>query len=150
MVATLPPIPDGTCISDIAIDMDDVILSTAAELAPPSKYPRGEQGWCVEPGVEAEINAAWQQREEARRHISAEPHNSNFQKAVKMVEKSSEGPQGCCADLLLGLRPQTRNTISRRRPGRLLQTSKQDESGREARLQLGVRQRRGRCTPEGC
>ena len=29
MVDALPPIPDGTCISDIATDMADVMLSTA-------------------------------------------------------------------------------------------------------------------------
>ena len=29
MVDALPPIPDGTCISDIATDMADVKLSTA-------------------------------------------------------------------------------------------------------------------------
>ena len=47
------------------------------------------------------------------------------------------------------LRPQTRNARSTRRPGRLLQASKYDESGRETRPQLRVRQRRGRLTPEG-
>ena len=64
MVDALPPIPDGTCISDIATDMADVMLSTAAELLPRSKHPRGAQGWCAGPGVEAEMNAAWQQRKE--------------------------------------------------------------------------------------
>ena len=58
MVAALPPIPDGTCISDIATDMLDVMLTTAAELAPRSKRPRGAQGWWAGPGVEVEINAA--------------------------------------------------------------------------------------------
>ena len=29
MVDALPPIPEGTCISDIATDMADVMLSTA-------------------------------------------------------------------------------------------------------------------------
>ena len=29
IVAALPPIPDGTCISDIATEMADVMLSTA-------------------------------------------------------------------------------------------------------------------------
>ena len=33
------------------------------------------------------MNAACQQREEARRHLRAEPHNSNLQKAVKIVGK---------------------------------------------------------------
>ena len=59
MFDALPPTPDGTCISDIATDMADVILSTAAKLVPRSKCPRGAQGWCTGPGVEAEMNAAW-------------------------------------------------------------------------------------------
>ena len=85
MVDALPPIiPDGTCISDI--DMAEVMLSTAADLVPRSKRPRGARGWCAGPGIEAEMNAAWQQREEARRHLRAEPHNSNLRKAVKMDE----------------------------------------------------------------
>ena len=87
MVAALPPISDGTCISDIATHMADVMLSTAAELTPHSKCPRGAQGWCAGPGVKAEMNAAWQQREEARRHLRAEPHNSNLRKAVKIAGK---------------------------------------------------------------
>ena len=41
MVDALPPIPDGICISDIATDMADVILSTAADLVPRSKRPHG-------------------------------------------------------------------------------------------------------------
>ena len=87
MVDALPPIPDGTSISDIATDMADVMLSTAAELVPRSKRPRGAQGWCAGPGVEGKTNAAWQQREEARRHLRAEPHNGNLRKAVKMAGK---------------------------------------------------------------
>ena len=34
------------------------------------------------------MNAAWQQREEARRHLRTESHNSNLRKAVKMTGKS--------------------------------------------------------------
>ena len=42
------------------------------------------------PGVKAEMNAAWQKREEARRHLRAEPHNNGLRKAVKMTEKKIE------------------------------------------------------------
>ena len=87
MVDALPPIPDGTCISDIATDMAEVMLSTVADLVPRSKRPRGAQGWCARPGVEAEMTAAWQQREDTRRHLRAEPHNRNLRKAVKMAGK---------------------------------------------------------------
>ena len=33
------------------------------------------------------MNAAWQQREEPRRHLRAEPHSSILRKAVKMARK---------------------------------------------------------------
>ena len=40
MVDALPPIADGTSIGEIATDMADVMISTAAELVPRSKRPR--------------------------------------------------------------------------------------------------------------
>ena len=67
--------------------MADVVLSTATELAPRSKRPRRAQGWYVDPGPEAAMNAAWQQREQVRRRLCAETHNSNLRKAVKMAAK---------------------------------------------------------------
>ena len=88
MIDVLPPIPDGVCISDIATDMADVMLSTVAKLVPRSKPPLGVQGWCAGPGVEAEMNTAWQQREEKRKRLRTEPHDSNLRKAVKMAGKN--------------------------------------------------------------
>ena len=67
--------------------MVDVMLSTAAELVTRYKRPRGAQGWCAGPGEKDEMNAAWQQREEARKHLCAESHNSNLRKAIKMAGK---------------------------------------------------------------
>ena len=58
MVDSLPPIPDGTCIGDIATDMADVMLHTVVKLVPRYKRPRGVQRWCAGPAVEAEINVA--------------------------------------------------------------------------------------------
>ena len=40
------------------------------------------------PGVEAEMNGAWQQKQEARRYLRAETHNSNLRKAVKTAGKN--------------------------------------------------------------
>ena len=62
MVDVLPPIPDGTCISDIATDMADVMLFTVTEMVPRSRRPSLAQGWCAGPGLEDEMSAAWQQR----------------------------------------------------------------------------------------
>ena len=83
----IPPIPDGTCISNIATNMVNVILSTATRLVPRSERPCGAQGWCAGSGAEAEMNTAWQQRKEARRPLCAESHSSNLRKAVKMARK---------------------------------------------------------------
>ena len=85
IVDALTPISDGTCISGIATDMADVMLSTA-ELAPRSNRPSGAQGWCAGPDVEAEMNEAWQHRKEVRRHLRAEPNNNNLRKTVKMAD----------------------------------------------------------------
>ena len=134
IVAALPPVPDSTCISDITTDMGDVVLSTAAELASHSKCPRGAQGWCAGLGVQAEMNAVWQQREEARRHIRAEPHNSNLRKAVKMVGKNLRKVHKTA--VLSFWAPQTRNTRSKKGSGRLFQAS--DKLGRETRPKLSV------------
>ena len=57
MIAALTPIPDGTCISNIATDMTDVIPSTVTDLAPRSKRPRGAQAWFAGSGAEAGMNA---------------------------------------------------------------------------------------------
>ena len=86
----LPPIPNGTCISDIAVDTTDVMLPITTELAPRSKRPRGAQGWCADPDVQAKMNAAWEQREKAKRSLRADPNNGILRKAVKVAGKNLE------------------------------------------------------------
>ena len=85
-----PPPTVPASIGDITADMADIMLSIAAELAPRSKRPRGPQGWCADPGVQAEMNAAWQQREEARRSLRTDPNNGILRKAVKTSCKNLE------------------------------------------------------------
>ena len=114
MVATLSSIPDGTCISKIATDMADGMLFTAVEMAPRSKRPRGAQCWCGGPGVEAEMNAAWQQKEEAKRSMRITPQRQPSKSREGGWKTSSEGSEGCHAEIIMGLRAQTRNTRSRR------------------------------------
>ena len=55
MTAALPPVSDSTYINEITIDMADVMVSSASELAPRSKRPCGAHGWCADPDVETEI-----------------------------------------------------------------------------------------------
>ena len=86
--ATVPLIPEDTCISDIVIDMADAMLPTAAELVPHSKRPRGVQGWCAGPDVEADMDVTWQQRKGARKCLRAGLHINNLGKAVNMAGKN--------------------------------------------------------------
>ena len=121
MVDALSPIPDGT-FSDIATDIAYVMLSTAAELVPRFERPRGAQGWCAGPGVEAEISAAWQQREGAKSHLRAEPHNSNLRKVVKMAGKNLQKVRKAAVLSLFWDFVRKLETCTREgRPGRLLQ-----------------------------
>ena len=46
MVAAVPSIHVDTCISDVTIDLADVMFSTVVKLAPCSMRLRGAQGWC--------------------------------------------------------------------------------------------------------
>ena len=117
---TTTKIPDGTCISDIT-DMVDAMLSTASELVPRSKRPREAQGWCAGPGLEAEMNAGWHEREEARRHLRAEPHHSNLRKALKMARKNLRKVRKAAVLSFFWDFVRKLETRTRRRPGRLLQ-----------------------------
>ena len=56
-ITALTPIYDDTWTSDIANDIADVMLPTAAELAPRPKHPRVAQDWCAGSGVETEMSA---------------------------------------------------------------------------------------------
>ena len=78
------------CISDIAADVADFMLSISAEIAPRSKCPRGPQGWCAGRGVPADMNKAWQQREEARKSLWASPNSDLLRKAIKTAGKNLE------------------------------------------------------------
>ena len=79
------------------------------------------------------------EREEARRHLRAEHHDSNLQKAVKMAGNNLRKVRK--AAVLSFFWNFVRKLKTRTREG--------DQAGREARPQLGVRQRREWRTPEG-
>ena len=90
--------------------MVDLMLSISAEMAPRSKRPRGTQGWCADYGAQADINAAWQQREEARKSLLASPNHDRLRKAVKMAVKNLEK---VCKAAVLSFRAQVRKLEER-------------------------------------
>ena len=97
------------------------------------------------------MNAVWQQREEARRYLRAEPHNRKLRKTVKMAGKNLRKVREAAVlsffwDFVRKLETRARKGDQAWRP----RASKGDEPGREARPKLGVHHRRERRTPEGC
>ena len=72
------------------------------------------------------------------------PNSKTFERPSRWLDKKNNLEKVCKAAVLsffLGLRARkTRNTRTRKRPGRLLRASKDDDSGREARPLLGVGQ----------
>ena len=116
-------------VRDIATDVADVMLSTAVELAPRSKRPCGAQGSCAGAGTEAEMNAAWQQRGGEEAPTCTSPQQQPSKGHEDGWTKSWEGSQGCRAELFVGVRLQTRNTHSRRRPDRLLHSNTMNLDG---------------------
>ena len=98
MVAALPPIPDGTCISNIATDMAEIMVSTAAKRAPRSKSLRGAQGWCAGPGVETDIEGKMiTERGSEEAPTRRTPQQQPSKDRQDGWQKSSEGLQGCRA-----------------------------------------------------
>ena len=146
MVASLPPIYDGTCFRDIATDMVDVILSTAAELAPRFKPPRGAQGWCAGPGMKAAMNTTCQQREEASRRLGGESFNNKLRTAMTIADKNIRNVRKAAVLSFFGAF--VRKLETRFREQANLQAPEDDELGKGVRRQLGVYQRQGRHTPE--
>ena len=135
MSAALPHIPDGTCILDIATDMADVMLSPAAELAPRSVRPARSTGFVRGVGVEAEMNAAWRKREEARRR-----------KGMNTTGKSLRNVREAAALSFLWVFVLKTRVREGDQAG-FYKALKDDELGREARPQLGVHHGRRRFTP---
>ena len=132
-----------------ATDMADVMLSTAAELVPRSKRPRGAQGWCAGPDVEVEMNAAWQQREGARSHLHAGLHNNNLRKAVRMAGKNLWKVRKAAVLSFFWDFVRKLETRTRERDQAGFFKHPKTMPGREARPKLGIRQRPERRTPEG-
>lgn len=83
MRAAVLPIPSGTRISDIAADITIVILSILAKL-PRSRRPRRSEGWCVSPGVQADMKAEWQQREKVK-SVRVDLNSKNLDTVCKVA-----------------------------------------------------------------
>ena len=112
------------------------------EWVPRSKRPHAAQSWCAGPVVEAEMNVAWQQREEAWRHpqrrtpqhLLSKDREDGW-KNLRKVRKTAV--LNVFWDFVRKLETRTREGDQ----AGFCRALRDDEPGREASPQLGVRQR---------
>jgi len=73
----------STFISHIAANMADITFSISAEITPRPERSHGRQGWHAALRMQADMNAIWQQRDEAKKSLCG---NSNSGILVHNVE----------------------------------------------------------------
>ncbi|CAN0537411.1 unnamed protein product, partial [Laminaria digitata] len=85
----LTPPPPGTTdsVDNRATALVETVLSTAAKLAPRTSRKQGPLGWCTPEEVKAEVQSRWQEREDARTQLRANPNDKSLRKALKVATK---------------------------------------------------------------
>ena len=88
-ITKLTPPPPGTTgsVDNRATALVETVLSTAAKLAPHTSRKQGPLGWCTPEEVKAEVHSRWQEREDARTQLRANPNDKSLRKALKVATK---------------------------------------------------------------
>ena len=83
------PIP-GTntgSVDDMTSLLTETPLSNAADIAPPTRRKQVTRGWCSTEETKAELNARWQDREDARKRVRCAPHDRDLRRALKATTR---------------------------------------------------------------
>ena len=78
IAAKLPSSIPGTnagSVDDMASLQTETLLSNVADIAPPIRRKQVPRGWCATEETKAELNARWQDREDARKRVSSAPND---------------------------------------------------------------------------
>ena len=65
-LASPTPGTNAGSVDDMTSLLTETILSNAADIAPPIRRKQVPRGWCATEDTKAELNARWQDREDAR------------------------------------------------------------------------------------
>ena len=125
------PIP-GTntgSVDDMTSVLTETLLSNAADIAPPIRRKQVPRGWCATEKTKAELDARWQDRQDARKRLRSAPNYRNLRRALKSISKQlkrtrAEAVQRFFEDYVSQLE-------GRVREDGVLQTSKRDRCRRE-------------------
>ena len=67
--------------------LTETLLSNAADTAPPIRRKQVPRGWCATEETKAELNARWQDREDARKRVRSAPHDRGLRRGLKVTAK---------------------------------------------------------------
>ena len=65
----------------------EALLSNAADIAPPIRRKQVPRGCCATEETKAELNARWQDREDARKRVRSAPNDCGLRRALKATTK---------------------------------------------------------------
>ena len=73
--------------------LTETLLSNAADIAPPIRRKQVPRGWCATEETKAELNARWQDSEDARKRVRSAPSDRGLRRALKATTKQLKRTQ---------------------------------------------------------
>ena len=74
-------------VDDMASLLTETLLSNAADVAPPIRRKQVPRGWCATEATKAELNALWQDGEDARKRVRSAPNDRVLRRGMKATTK---------------------------------------------------------------
>ena len=84
------PIPgtNAGSVDDMISLLNETLLSNVADIAPPIRRKQVPRGWCATKKTKAELNARWQDREDARKRVRSAPNDRGLRRALRRPPNS--------------------------------------------------------------
>ena len=86
LASSIPGTNAGS-LDEMALLMAETILSNAADIALPIRGKQAPRGWCGTEETRAELNARWQDREDASKRVRFAPNDRGLRQALKATIK---------------------------------------------------------------
>ena len=86
-LASLIPGTNIGSVDDMASVLTETLLSSAADIALSIRRKQVPRGWCAIAETKAELNAQWQDREDARKRVRSAPSDRGLRRALNSTTK---------------------------------------------------------------
>ena len=104
LTSTIPGANAGTVDNMTSVVTETLLLSNAADIAPPIRRKQVPRGWCATEMTGVELNARWQDWEDTGKQVGSAPNDRGLRRALKATTKVfflTAGAQedGSCTEL---------------------------------------------------